>query len=420
MILSTVEVISIGSELTLGQITDTNAVYLSRRLSELGLDVVRRTTVADDLTVITQVLDEAAARARVVITSGGLGPTADDLTRDAIAAATGQPLEIRPALREHIEGFFRRIGRTMPTNNLRQAELPAGAEIIPNPVGTAAGFAMRHRGTLLIALPGVPRELVHLFETTATRLIEDHVGIQTGMLALRVLHTVALGESALDQRLADLALPQGVTLGTLAHDGQVDVRLTARAESSAAANELLAGSEREVRQRLADAIFGSDGIRLEDLVGSALAARDWSIAMIEVHTGGTLATRMTATPATAERLRQAWVLPTTALPRWLRTRSGEIIDPASERAALTLAAAAARRAGCAVGLAVLGETEPGIGPHGHRPGRGAIGLILPGTSLVQPLSAAGTSEIARRWACSTALWLLLRCLDPQLHHERTP
>ncbi|MBN1138014.1 MAG: competence/damage-inducible protein A, partial [Anaerolineae bacterium] len=206
------EIVSTGTELLLGQIDDTNATYLARQLRDLGIDLFFRTTVGDNELRIAQALDLALSRADVAITTGGLGPTVDDVTREAVARVTGRPLAMHPELLAQIEAFFARFGSHMTDNNRRQACLPEGCIPIENPVGTAPAFIVEDEKGTIITLPGVPHEMRTLMENAVAPYLQKRLG-RTEAIVTRVLRTVAIGESRIDQAIADLETSSNPTVG---------------------------------------------------------------------------------------------------------------------------------------------------------------------------------------------------------------
>jgi len=288
----TAEIVTIGDELVLGESLDTNGRDLARALRTIGVAVTRQTTVGDAVEGVAAVIREAAARARIVVTTGGLGPTFDDPTREAAALAAGVPTVFQPDLWASITTMFERFGRVPTDNNRAQAFVPFGAHVIPNPVGTAPAFALDVRGACVICLPGVPREMRYLTEHAVLPLLVARFDL-TERLWLRTLHCAGIGESALDAAIHDVvtAVPQGgaLAVGLAAHLGVVDVRLTARAASAAEADGRIAPVEAAIRERLGDAVFGADDDTLPGVVAAALAARGWRIAGVEAGVGGALA-----------------------------------------------------------------------------------------------------------------------------------
>ena len=283
------EIVMIGTELLLGEIVDTNANLLAVALRNIGMDLYYKTTVGDNEDRITQVLNLALDRSDVVITSGGIGPTVDDVTRQAIARATGRPLIFSEVLERQIAARFRNFGREMATNNKRQAYLPEGARPLENPVGTAPCFLSEDTGGrgFIICLPGVPRELAHMMEHTVVPVLVERMG-GVKVIRVRVLRTCAVGESNIDRGIGDLMTSSNPTVGLAAHAGQTDVRITARADSEDEARTLVAGMETELRNRLGVAVYGVDKATVSEVVGRLLSERELTLGVVDSLTGGQL------------------------------------------------------------------------------------------------------------------------------------
>ncbi len=287
------EIVMIGTELLLGEIVDTNANLLARMLRDIGLDLYYKTTVGDNEARITEVLNLALDRSEVVITSGGLGPTVDDITRQAVANATGRQLVYSTELEAQIAARFRSFGRTMADNNKRQAYIPAGALPLRNPVGTAPCFLsedVQGRG-FIISLPGVPRELEYMMKNTVVPLLVERMG-GAKVMKIRVLRTCAVGESDVDRAIGDLMTEKNPTVGLAAHPGQTDVRITAKADTEAEAEALIAPMEAKLRQRLGVAIYGVDKETVPEVVGRLLAEKGLKLAVVDTLTGGQLGREM--------------------------------------------------------------------------------------------------------------------------------
>lgn len=286
------EIVSVGSELLLGQILDTNSQVLSRHLAAIGLDLYYKTTVGDNLNRLTAVLRQALARSHVVITTGGIGPTADDVTREAVALATDRELEFSPDLMAQIEAFFRARGFKLSPSNRRQAFIPRGAIPVENPVGTAPAFIVEVGDRCVITLPGVPREMEHLLVTRVLPYLCERYGLK-GEIRLRVLKVVGLGESGIGELLADfMEKGKNPTVGTLAHLGQVDVRIAAKGADPEMVQRLIEPVETAIRARLGDLIFGTDDDTLEGVVLREVQRLGVRIAVAELGSAGVLAQRL--------------------------------------------------------------------------------------------------------------------------------
>lgn len=283
------EIVMIGTELLLGEIVDTNANRLAIALRDIGLDLYFKTTVGDNEARITEILDRALDRSDVVITSGGIGPTVDDLTRQAAANATGRKLVYSDELEAEIAERFRRFGREMAENNKRQAYIPEGAAPLSNPVGTAPCFLSedRHGRGCVISLPGVPRELEYMLKHSVVPLLVERMG-GSKVTKVRVLRTCAVGESNVDRAIGDLMTSTNPTVGLAAHVGQTDVRIAAKADTEEEADALIAEMEATLRERLGVAVYGVGRESLPDVVGQLLNQRELKLGVVDTLTNGQL------------------------------------------------------------------------------------------------------------------------------------
>jgi len=281
------EIITIGTELLLGEIVDTNTRTIARALRDIGLDLFRTATVGDNAQRIAQVVKESIGRARAVITTGGLGPTVDDPTREAIALAVDVPLEYRPELWDEISARVARYGRIASENSRRMAYIPQGAIPISNPVGTAPAFIVETENSAIISLPGVPAELSVLLETEVVPYLVRRLRLQ-GVIKARILRTAGIGESSLDELIADLELLSNPTVGLAAHPGRVDIRITAKGKDEEEVYSRIAAIEKTIRERVGDVIFGTDTETLEEVISKLLEAKGKKLFTIECGTGGEL------------------------------------------------------------------------------------------------------------------------------------
>jgi nicotinamide-nucleotide amidase len=263
---------------------------MAKALREIGLDLYYKTTVGDNEARITEVLNLALDRSDVIITSGGIGPTVDDVTRQAVANATGRKLIYSTDLEAQIAARFRSFGREMAENNKRQAYIPEGALPLSNPVGTAPCFLcedLRGRG-VVISLPGVPRELEYMLSKKVIPLLVERMG-GAKVTKIRILRTCAVGESNVDRVIGDLMTEKNPTIGLAAHAGQTDVRITAKADTEAEADTLIAHLEAEVRQRLGVAIYGVEKETVPEVIGRLLSNENLQLGVIDTLTGGLIA-----------------------------------------------------------------------------------------------------------------------------------
>jgi len=402
------EIIMIGTELLLGQIVDTNASYLARKLAEIGVDLYRKTTIGDNETRISEAIQSAFSRSDVVITSGGLGPTVDDKTRDAVAAATGRKLALDHNLLKFIEGFFEKRGMELGENNKRQAFIPTDAIPIQNPVGTAPGFIVHHQGKFVLSLPGVPHELQHLTENTVLPFLQKQFGIKT-LIKTRVLKTAGVGESNIDRLISDLEESGNPTVGLAAHLGAVDIRISAKADAPAEVDLLLDRMEATVRERLGDMIYGMDEETIEEVDVNLLIKHAMKIAILETNTGGELVRRLTSITGGFGVLALSLCTATDKIGSVLPCGNDRKAPLSIEGAAL-LAKQICQKAESDIGVAVIGEEDPNVGPYSKQTGNTYVGLCLPAQTTTEHIRLGGISRYARIRITSIVLDLLRRQL----------
>ncbi|WP_378952481.1 competence/damage-inducible protein A [Pelosinus sp. sgz500959] len=288
-----VEIVTTGTELLLGQIIDTNTPFLSQRLNELGFDVLYHSTVGDNKVRMTEVLTHALHRSDLIITSGGLGPTQGDITKEVTATLLNRPLLLDDDSVENIKMFFANRQIPMPDSNLRQGMIPEGAIVIKNERGTAPGVIIEHDSKTIIHLPGPPHELEWMFEHAIIPYLKQRFPIQ-GIIVSKILHTYGIGESALEEKIKDFIISQSnPTIALLAKQGEVIIRLTAKSNTVIEAEQLIAKLEEQLRQRIADYIWGLDNDTIEANIGKILAEKQLTIALAESCTGGLITSRIT-------------------------------------------------------------------------------------------------------------------------------
>lgn len=277
----TAELIAIGTELLLGEIQDTNTRFLAKKLRNFGIDIFRATLIGDNSQRIAAVIREAFERSDIVITTGGLGPTVDDPTREAAALAFGVKTQYHPELWEQILERFKKYGKTPTENNRRQAYIPENATGIENPVGTAPSFRIEVKDKVLISLPGVPREMEYLTENSIIPFLQEKYNLYGKIIKARVLHTSGIGESSVDDLIGDLEKVANPTVGLLAHPGQTDVRITAKAESEEQADRMIDEMSKVIYQKLGEFIYGTDQETLQSVVLQALQKIQTSFVLLE-------------------------------------------------------------------------------------------------------------------------------------------
>jgi nicotinamide-nucleotide amidase len=285
------EIVSIGTELLLGEIVDTNSAHIARNLRDIGLNLFFTTTVGDNEERIVSALNMALDRADIVITTGGLGPTVDDVTRQAVAVATNRKLVFSQELLGQIAARFAQFGHRMSENNRQQAYIPEDAVPIENPVGTAPCFIVESERGVVISLPGVPREMKYLLDVTVLPYLRKRFNL-TSIIKARVLRTAGIGESRIDEAIADLMKLTNPTVGLAAHIGQTDVRITAKADNETIADEMIAQVEAQVRERLGDYIYGVGKQKLELVLVEELKRTGMKISISETGFGNNLQTRV--------------------------------------------------------------------------------------------------------------------------------
>lgn len=406
------ELVAVGTELLLGQIANTNAQWLSEHLAEIGVDVMHHQVVGDNHDRIVSTLSLASARADVVIVTGGLGPTGDDITREALAALMGVELVRDPRIEQALRARFESLGRRMPESNLVQADVPVGARTITARLGTAPGLAADHDGVRFYALPGVPAEMRDMMLDTVLPELAALAG--PSALVSRVIRCTGIAESHAAEMLLDLfETSRNPSVAYLAGGGEVRVRLTAKGTDRADAEALIAPVAEEVVRRLGDAVFSGEGEDLEAAVLRLLGERGLTLAAAESLTGGELGARMTAVPgSSASFLGSAVCYAPTAkiavlgVDPELIAREGTI----SEACAIEMARGARRVFDADLALALTGVAGPDP-EEGHEPGTVWIALSGDGVDHARLLRTPGERGSVRRWATQNALDLLRRYLE---------
>lgn len=410
------EIVAVGSELLCGEVVDTNAAWIGRRLGDIGVECTRHTKVADEVAVIASALREALARADVVVCSGGLGPTPDDVTREALAEVTETALETRPELVEALRAVFAGRGWDMPESNLRQAQAPAGAAVIEVRDGTAPGLVCKLGAKAVYALPGVPHEMREMFERAVVPQLAGAAGERA--IHTRTLHTAGVSEAAVAEAVASrlAAGPAGgPEVAWLAGDGGVAVRLTARAAGAGAAGAVeavLDAEEAAMRALLGDSVFavsagGAPQATIEEAVGGALEAAGLVLAVAESLTGGMLGGRITRVAGSSSWFAGGVIAYAGSVKRsMLGVGDGPVVSAA---AAAAMATGARTATGADVGLAVTGVAGPGS-QEDQPPGVVWVGLDLAGSVSTKPMRFAGDRSHVREMTVLHALDLLRRAL----------
>jgi nicotinamide-nucleotide amidase len=409
------DVLAVGTELLLGQIVDTNSAWLGEQLAASGIDSLVQVKVGDNVARIATQLRRLLDEADVVIVCGGLGPTHDDLTREAIADVMGVELAHDDSIADRIRAMFASRGRRMPDNNLRQALVPRGAATIGHQPGTAPGLVcpvtIDGVDKVVFAVPGVPHEMREMFTAEILPSLLERSG-EPAVIASRVLRTWGESESGLNERLdgviADLDQVGNPTLAFLASGWEgLKVRLTAKAASAADCDRLLDQWEHRVRAEVGETVFGVDADTMESVVLDLLRSKGWSLGLAESVTGGLIGARVTSVAGASEVFRGSIVSYATDVKfELLGVNNGPVV---SEQAAIEMARGAARLLRCDVALAVTGVAGP-TEQDGMPVGTLCVGLVWPGGELTRTLRLPGQREQMRQFSVINSLDLLRKTL----------
>ena len=398
------EILSIGTELLLGQITDTNATYLEQQLGVLGIDLYFVSEVGDNLDRLSETLRRARDRSDLVIMTGGLGPTEDDLSREAIAAVLDETPTVDPRLEAELRAFFAGRGIDMPARNVKQAWVIPSVTPLPNPVGTAPGWWAERDGKIVVAMPGVPHEMMRMWENE----VVPRLRLLTGaVLFTRTLRVAGMGESTVEERLGDLIHGTNPTVATYAKRDAVDVRITAKAENASDAREMVAAMEAQARDVLGAHVFGVDRETPQSVALRMLIERGLTLATMESCTGGLLANLLTDIPGSSDSFQGGLVAYATDLKiRWgVPRETVERYGVYSVETARAMAEAVRMQLGTNVGVGITGIAGPDE-QEGKPVGTVHIAVATEGrTSDTSQLFRGARSEIKWRSAI-TALNLI--------------
>lgn len=407
------ELISTGSELLLGQVVNTNAQYISARLAELGINLFFQTTVGDNRVRMEKAISTALARADIVITTGGLGPTLGDITKEVSSGVFGRKLTLHEESLKRIQAMFAYRGVEMTENNIRQAMIPEGAIVLPNNRGTAPGVVMEEGHKVIINLPGPPYEMQGMFEDAVVPYLTAKYGLKQ-VIYSRVLRCFGLGESSLEEEIKDLLKQQSnPTIALLAREREIHIRLTALADDVAQAHSMLGSLEEVIRTRIGQHIFATDDDTLAKVVGDLLVERKYKIACAESCTGGMIAAMFTDVPGSSAYFVQGAVTYTNeAKINLLKVKENTIRQhgAVSEQTAREMAEGVRSLAGTDVGLSVTGIAGPGGATEEKPVGLVYIGVAMPDATSVYKYVFSGDRSSVRLYAAKTALDLLRRNL----------
>jgi len=404
------EILSIGTEILLGEIVDTNAAFIASRLPALGVDLYFKAVVGDNLDRLTETIGRARERSDIVICTGGLGPTEDDLTREAISAVLGEAPHVEPELEAGLRGFFERRGVAMPERNVKQCWLIPSARAIPNPRGTAPGWWVERDGKIIVAMPGPPTEMTRMWEKeVAPELARRNPG---SVLVTRTLKTAGIGEGTVDEMVSAQLKSTNPSIGVYARADGVHLRLAAKAPDEAAAWRLIQPVEAELRAILGPALWGADEDTFESVVGDMMKERRVTLATMESCTGGLLACTITDVPGSSEYFLGGFVAYQTAMKLELGVDLAvvEQYGVISAECAREMARVARERREASVGVGITGVAGPDE-QEGHPAGtiHIAVDAIWSAPQTASYVYAQGRTAVKRR-AVTTALVMLRQSL----------
>jgi nicotinamide-nucleotide amidase len=400
------EIIAVGTELLLGQIANTNARFLSQKLAEAGIDVYWHSVVGDNATRVADAFRLALSRADLILFSGGLGPTMDDLTKEAVAGELGLALEKDEAWEKRMEEMFARLGRIMTDNNRKQALLPRGSRLIHNDNGTAPGIWLEHEGRIVVLMPGPPRELEPMF----TSHILPRLSGGDEVILSRVLNITGMGESAMEELVADLIRNQtNPTIAPLANYAGVTLRLTAKAREAARANTMLDEIEALLLERLGEAVYGRDEETLGQVTGRLLTEKKMTVAVAESCTGGLLSHMLTQISGSSAYFLEGMVTYSNRAktdllgikPVLIRTHGA-----VSEEVARAMAEQVRQRASSDTGLSITGVAGPSGGSDEKPVGTVFMALASSEGTTCRKFNFFGNRETIKERAATTALNML--------------
>ncbi|MFQ5933011.1 MAG: competence/damage-inducible protein A [Dehalococcoidia bacterium] len=404
------EIVSIGTEILLGEITDTNAPYIASRLPILGIDLYWIHQVGDNQGRLAEVLERALSRSDLVLTTGGLGPTQDDVTREAIAQVMGEEMKLAPALERELRAIFEGRGYPMPETNLKQACLIPSSNPIPNPRGTAPGWWVERDGKTIIAMPGPPSEMHRMW----TKEVEPRLREMAteGVISSRTIKTFGIGEGSVDEMVAPLLSSTNPTIGVYARIDGIHIRITSKAENEEEAGKLISDMERRVREIMGDSIWGIDEETLESNVGRLLLLKNLSLATMESCTGGLLASTITDVPGSSSYFRGGLV----AYTNEMKVEYG--VDPAvidahgavSFQTAEAMAQLCRERLGADFGVSVTGVAGPDSS-EGKPPGTMFVGIASSKDVRSFDPEVYGNRPLMKQRAAIAALFQLQRRLQ---------
>lgn len=403
------EILSVGTELLLGDILNTNSQYLNRRLADLGISVYFNTTVGDNPQRLKKALEIAFSRSDMVIATGGLGPTKDDLTKEVSAEFFGKKLILHEESLNRIKEFFEKRGLPLTEGNIKQAYIIEGSKVIPNDWGTAPGIIYENNGKILILLPGPPREMIPMFETYVVPYL---LTLSSETIQSKVLRVCGLGESFMEERIKDLIENQtNPTIAPYAKEGEAILRITAKAKSKEEAEKLIEEVEKEIRKRLGDFIYGEGDITLEEVVVKLLIEKGITIAVAESCTGGMISARIVNVPGVSKVFKEGIIAYSNESKVKRLNISEETLKKygaVSKECALEMARNVALISGADIGLSSTGIAGPEGGTSDKPVGLVYLGLYMNGVENYKELKLSGDRNRIRLYTTINALDFLRR------------
>ncbi len=401
------EILAVGTEILLGDIVNTNSHYISKRLADLGISVYHQTVVGDNEERLFNAYKLAFERADIVIATGGLGPTQDDLTKEIGAKYFGKNLIVHEESLDYIKNFFQRLNRPMSEGNRKQALFPEGAVILPNPNGTAPGCIVEENNKILIMMPGPPKEMVPMFENSVVPYLQK---FSDGVLVSKVLRVVGLGESAMAERVHDIIdNSTNPTVAPYAKDNEAILRITAKGKTEEEAEKLIVPIEKEIKDRIGADIYAEGETTIEAVVGEMLVKRKLTIATAESCTGGLLAGTLINFPGISSVFMEGAVTYSNEAKTKRLGVSEETLNKfgaVSEETAREMAEGIAKIAGTDIGISVTGIAGPGGGTEDKPIGLVYVGLYIKGEVKVKKLNMFGDRQkIRNRTVVNTLDWL---------------
>jgi len=405
------EIIAVGTELLMGQIANTNAQYLSRRLNDLGINVYYHSVVGDNPKRLESSLRIALDRTDVIITTGGLGPTQDDITKETIASALGLKLVLHEDTFNNIRCFFERQNRQMQKNNEKQAYLPENGILIPNNNGTAPGCIIETDGRIVVMLPGPPKEMIPMFEETVVPYFSQKTG---QVIFSRLMKVFGIGESEMEMKIADIVESQtNPTIAPYVGDGEIVVRVTARCQDKAEAEKMIMPVIDSIRSRLGDFVYACDGESMEEVVVELLRQKGVSLSVAESCTGGMLGSRIVNVPGASEVFERGYITYSNKAKIEELGVSEDTLrkyGAVSSRTAVEMVKGLVNKTGTRAGIAITGIAGPGGGSEEKPVGLVFIALYLDGNIECKEFNLVGDRYRIRNVACLNALNMLRRKL----------